>query len=318
MSIVALPLFQRLLAPTPFSDHELVMLIATASSRYKTHYINKRRGRGRREISQPTKEIKFLQRILISTELKELPIHFAAVGYRSKRSILDHARPHASARYLLKLDFKDFFPSLKRNALEHRLSRDTDYSETERWILCNLLCRHKKATGSYQLSIGAPSSPLVSNYLLFEFDERMSEYCNARGVRYTRYADDLAFSTSTPSLLDEVEHEVRRLIEELEYLGLSLNDRKTVNVSTKRRRTLVGLTLSNEGKTSIGREAKRELRVTVYRLSRGLLSPVEVSNLRGRLAFTYSIDPDFVDTLLTNYGYGSIASLENSQLKPTL
>jgi retron-type reverse transcriptase len=255
-----------------------------------------------------------LQRILISTELKELPIHNAAVGYRSHRSIVDHARPHASARYLLKLDFKDFFPSLKRSALEHRLSLDTEYSETERWILCNLLCRRKKATGSNQLSIGAPSSPLISNFLLFEFDERMSEYCSARDVRYTRYADDLAFSTSVPSLLDEVELEVRRLIEELEYLGLSLNDSKTVNVSTKRRRTLVGLTLSNDGKASIGREAKRELRVALYRLSRGLLLPQEVSNLRGKLAFTYSIDPEFVDTLLSHYGFESIARVEHSQI----
>jgi len=309
MSISTTPLFQRLLARSPFSEHELVVLIATAPSRYKTHYIDKRGGRGRREISQPTKEIKFLQRILINHELKDLPVHEAAVGYRQGRSILDHAQPHASARYLLKLDFADFFPSLKRRALEYRLSQDTTYSETERWMLGNLLCRNKKKSDTYQLSIGAPSSPLVSNYLLYEFDTRMLLYCNTKAVRYTRYADDLALSTSVPSVLDDVKVEVCRLIQELEYLGLTLNEAKTVNVSTKRRRTLVGLTLSNDGRASIGREAKRELRLAIHRMCLGTLPPSEVAHLRGRLAFTYAIEPEFVIQLLSRYGFASIADI---------
>jgi len=110
-------------------------------------------------------------------------------------------------------------------------------------------------------------------------------------------------------VLDDVEAEVRRLIQELQYLGLSLNDEKTVNVSTKRRRTLVGLTLSNDGRASIGRAAKRELRLGIYRLRRGLLLPSEVANLRGRLAFTYAIDPEFVSQLLSRYGYESISDI---------
>ena len=310
MSIASTPLFQRMLARSPFSEHELIVLIATAASRYKIHYIEKRGGRGRREIAQPTKEIKFLQRMLVGEELKGLPLHDAAVAYRSGRSILDHAQPHALARYLLKLDFTNFFPSLKWNALKHRLSLDASYSDVELWILKNLLCRRVRGTGTFQLSIGAPSSPHVSNYLLFEFDSRMTEYCGARNVRYTRYADDLAFSTSMPKILDEVEIEVRSLIAELGYLGISLNESKTINVSTKRRRTLVGLTLSNDGRASIGRDVKRELRLAIHRLCFGSLSPPEIANLRGRLAFTYAIDPDFVDQLLSRYGFESIAEIE--------
>jgi hypothetical protein len=313
MSIAAAPLFQRLLARSPFSEHELIVLIATATSRYKVHYIDKRGGRGRREIAQPTKEIKFLQRLLISEELKSLPLHDAAVAYRAGWSIVDHAQPHAGGRYLLKLDFTDFFPSLKWSALAHRLSLDTDYSKVELWILGNLLCRKVKATGSYQLSIGAPSSPHVSNYVLHEFDARIAGFCSGRRVRYTRYADDLAFSTSAPGVLDDVEDEVRRLIAELEYLGLRLNESKTINVSKKRRRTLVGLTLSNDGRASIGRDAKRELRLAVHGATRGSLSPTEIANLQGRLAFTYAIDPDFVDQLLARHGFESIAKIGNSQ-----
>lgn len=287
-----------------------MVLIATASSRYKTHFIDKRGGRGKREISQPTREIKYLQRLLIKQELGSLPVHDAAVGYRPGKSILDHAAPHASARYLLKLDFTDFFPSLKLAALNRRLSIDTSYSATERWMLGTLLCRRVKRTNTFQLSIGAPSSPHISNYLLFEFDTQLTEYCTAHGVRYTRYADDLAFSTSVPNTLDGIEIEVRRLVAELAYLGLSLNESKTINVSTKRRRTLVGLTLSNDGKASIGRDAKRELRSAMHRLSCGSLAPEEIGTLRGKLAFSYAIDRPFVEQLLARYGLASIRDID--------
>lgn len=311
MSIAATPLFQRLLARSPFSEHELIVLIATAPSRYKVHYVEKRGGRGRREIAQPTKEIKFLQRLLVKHELNALPIHDAAVAYRAGLSISDHARPHAQGRYLLKLDFKDFFPSIKWASLAYCLARDTEYTREELWILGNLLCRKAKVSGAHQLSIGAPSSPHISNYVLHEFDSKLTELCSSCGVTYTRYADDLAFSTRTPGTLDAVEQEVRRLLGELEYLELQLNETKSVNVSRKQRRTLVGLTLSNDGHASIGREAKRQLRLAMHRASLGTLPATETANLQGRLAFTYAIDPKFVDELLKRYGFVSIASIGN-------
>lgn len=318
MSIATTPLFQRLLARSPFSEHELIVLIATAPSRYKVHYIEKRGGRGRREIAQPTKEIKFLQRMLVKHELAMLPIHEAAVAYRAGMSIADHARPHAQGRYLLKLDFRDFFPSIKWSSLAYRLVCDTQYTTVELWILGNLLCRKVKATGIHQLSIGAPSSPQISNYVLHEFDSKLADFCRNRGVRYTRYADDLAFSTSTPGILDLVEQEVRHLLIEFSYLGLQLNEEKSVNVSKKRRRTLVGLTLSNDGHASIGREAKRQLRLAIHRAALGRLGPTEVANLRGQLAFVYAIDPAFVSELLARYGFSSIASINPSNTPPGL
>ena len=309
MSIAAAPLFQRLLARSPFSEHELIVLIASASSRYKLHYIEKRGGRGRREIAQPTKEIKSIQRLLIKHELDSLPIHDAAMAYRPGLSIANHAQPHAQGRYLLKLDFKDFFPSIKWKTLAYRLGQDTTYSKVELWILGNVLCRWAKSSGVHQLSIGAPSSPHVSNYVLHEFDSRLTDFCNHHSVRYTRYADDLAFSTNSPGTLDAVENKVRILLDELEYLGLRLNEEKTVNVSTKTRRTLVGLILSNDGHASVGRDTKRKLRVAIHHAAHGTLEPAQIANLRGRLAFTFGIDPEFVGGLLTKYGYASIAQI---------
>ncbi|WP_434108859.1 retron St85 family RNA-directed DNA polymerase [Paraburkholderia caffeinilytica] len=303
-------LFQRILATSPFSARELTVLISTASERYKDHYIEKRHGRGLRLISQPTAELKYLQRKLIQTELADLPCHDAALAYRKGISIKDHAAPHATGRYLLKLDFRDFFPSLKESALRYRLQRDKDFSSGELWMICQLLCRRDKNTGQLQLSIGAPSSPFISNYLLWEFDTALERFCAEVGARYTRYADDLAFSTNTPHVLDLIASRVQEVLNELSYLGLTLNASKTVNVSTKSRRVLVGLVLSNSGVASIGREEKRKLRAMMHALSQGKLLPEEVGQLRGKLAFVQSIDTEFVSTLCTRYGFSKVSDIQ--------
>lgn len=310
MSIETAPLFQRLLARTPFSEKEFVVLIATAPTRYKDHYINKRSGRGKRLISQPTKEIKFLQRLLLKYELSDLPIHEAAMAYRKGISTKQHAEQHASSRYLLKLDFRDFFLSLHESALDYRLVQDTHFSHAERWMICNLLCRRVPKTSIQRLSIGAPSSPFISNYLLHEFDTKLTAFCSSRGVRYTRYADDLALSTSTPHILDLVKDEVQRILAELAYLGVSLNTEKTVNVSRKKRRTLVGLILSNGGKVSVGREEKRRLRAVFHAFSEGKLLPDEIGRLRGKLAYLYGVDPAFVTGLCKKYGVANVGAIE--------
>lgn len=303
------PLFDKLLREGPFSSRELVMIIMTAPERYKNHTIVKRHGRGTRLISQPTAEVKYLQRFIVHKELSSLSLHESAVGFRIGKSILHHAAPHAKAKYLLKLDFKDFFPSLKIGAIHYRLRQDTRFADQELWILGQILCRKDFKTQQLQLSIGAPSSPFLSNYLMFEFDQRMGEFCRAKGVVYTRYADDLAFSTSTPYLLDTVYSEVKKSLNEFGYLGLALNEEKTVNVSTKNRRTLVGLNLANQGTASVGRDEKRKLRAAMHYLSLGHLKASEISILRGKMAFIYGIDPKFVVELCAKYGYSKVSDI---------
>ena len=307
-------LFERLLKATPFSSRELGTLILTAPFRYKDHYIDKRNGRGRRLISQPTKEVKYLQRIVISDVLADLPIHNAAMAYRQGRSIADHAKPHAANRYLLKLDFKDFFPSITAAAISHRLKLDKDYSDEERWILSRILCREDKVTNQLHLSIGAPSSPFISNYILHELDEQIARVCQENQVIYTRYADDLALSSSMPKILNDMQKVIEDLLLKFSYLNLRLNTEKTVNVSKKNKRTLVGLTLANDGATSIGRDVKRLLKAQMHRAWLGNLSPPELSTLKGKLAFTLSIDSNFVQSLCGKYGFTKVSDIK---FKPT-
>lgn len=310
MSLLESELFKRLILLTPFSDRELITLIATAPTRYKDHYIEKRNGRGKRLISQPTKELKYLQKLLISSELGNLAIHPSATAYRPGRSIIDHAAPHASARYLLKLDFKDFFPSITSNIISQCLERDKEYTKTELWLITNILCKNDKFSGSLRLSIGAPSSPFISNYVMRDFDTEIFKISQSKNVVYTRYADDLAFSTSSPRTLEFFKSDVERLLKKTFASNLIINEEKTVSVSKKSRRSLVGLTLSNEGTVSVGRDAKRLIRAQFHKGSKGELRPEEVGALRGRMAFLLSVDPVFVREICARYGFNQVSDID--------
>ncbi|MBI3479211.1 MAG: RNA-directed DNA polymerase [Nitrosomonadales bacterium] len=279
------------------SLHDARVLIFTASRRYKLHYIEKRHGRGKRLIAQPTAEIKLLQRWAIESYLSKLPIHRAATAYRPGRGIKDHAEVHADNRYLLKLDFQDFFPSiLGRHFLMH-LKSHASIADDDAKFLMRLLFRFDRDSQDYVLSIGAPSSPAVSNTIMYDFDNALTDYCKTHDIIYSRYADDLALSTSKPKVLDDAFNFVKQLCKDVPYPRLQLNDTKTVFTSKKHRRQLTGLILTNEGKPSLGREKKRLIRSMAHRFSLSELPDDQILHLRGLLAFAYSIEPLFFSSI---------------------
>src|ERR1700680_1139676 len=95
------------------SEQELMRLVKSAPRRYKVFKIPKRTPGQFREIAQPAKEIKALQYWVMNRVLSKFSVHPAAIGYRQGLNIADNARPHVYGRFLLKLDFRDFFPSIK-------------------------------------------------------------------------------------------------------------------------------------------------------------------------------------------------------------
>jgi RNA-directed DNA polymerase len=281
----------------PLSPKEARVLLVTAPRRYKEHFIEKRNGRGQRLIAQPTAEIKVLQRWVVETFFSELPVHSAAKGYRPGLSIKHHATPHAGKKYLLKLDFKDFFPSIKAVDFLRHLKKHTKLDLGDRRLLVKLLFRSNKSTKALELSIGAPSSPAVSNTIMYEFDRLLTQYCSTIGATYTRYADDLAISTNRPGVLDGARDFVAELCKALKYPKIALNESKTVFTSKQHRRQLTGLILNNQGAISLGREKKRTIRAMAHHYLHNELPVEEVARLRGLLAYSRSVDPEFVKSI---------------------
>ena len=309
-------LIERLQAVFPFSQREIALLIYTAPRRYKIHFIEKRNDRGKRLIAQPTAELKAVQKWIISAYLNQLPVHKAAMAYRPKLGIKDHAQLHASNNYLLKLDFENFFPSIKGSDLQAHLSVHMDKLTLQDQIaLTRLLFRADSNTDRLILSIGAPSSPALSNTVMYDFDLAVANFCEDLGVEYSRYADDLALSTNTPRILESVKTYIESLCKTLKYPSLKINENKTVFTSKKFQRQLTGLILSNSGNASLGRSRKREIRSMAHHFSQGKLSGEEITRLRGLLAFTASIDKEYIHSIERMVGVETFNAIMGRQDK---
>jgi RNA-directed DNA polymerase len=272
----------------------LKTIVRTAPLRYKVFYIPKRSG-GMREVAQPAREVKAIQRWLVGKLETQIPVHVAATAYRTGTSIKLNALTHAESNYLLKLDFRNFFPSITAGDIErHLVLHCSDLYEASAIRLIAYVCSWApQRQPPLRLCIGAPSSPLISNSVMHSFDVQLAAIAESDGVKYTRYADDLALSSKSFGVVDQYAELVASIVRGLDYPRLSLNTAKTVLASRAGRRVVTGVTLTPDFQLSIGRDRKRLIRTMYHRDTLGQLSSEAQQELRGLLAFADSIEPGF-------------------------
>jgi len=291
------------------SERELSALISSAPDRYKVYTIPKRTG-GLREIAHPAFELKVAQRAIVKGILHNLPVHSCATAYRRGSSIRQNAERHAHNRAILKYDFKDFFPSITEKAwLAYCQARDL-MDRADAIAAGRLLFRRPKGGRILRLSIGAPSSPILSNILLNDFDREVHERVSAHKIIYTRYADDMTFSAERTWNLREVDRVLRSVISSLGTPRLVINGAKTVLATPKYHRQVTGLVITLDGRVSLGRDRKRLIRSRVHHFLTGRLSRDQQANLAGVLAFAKDVEPEFYTRLERVYGRDNIEAIK--------
>jgi RNA-directed DNA polymerase len=130
-------------------------------------------------------------------------------------------------------------------------------------------------------------------------------------VNYTRYADDLTFSSPKANVLGKVEAKVAALCRAIESPRLAINSKKTVRASKKMSRRVTGLVLTNDNKVSLGHSEKRRIRASVHSFAIGRLNQELCLQLRGVLAYVNSVEPDFLKRLSRKYGAETIRQIQN-------
>ncbi|WP_131829602.1 retron St85 family RNA-directed DNA polymerase [Teichococcus deserti] len=291
-------------------------IMLTAPVRYKEFHIVKKSG-GLRKISQPAREVKLLQRIATKILLNQLPVHPCATAYRINSGLLNNVKPHAKNSQILKLDLKEFFPSLRLVDWYQYCRRNfMNISSEDITLAGRLFFRKTPKKVSLRLAIGAPSSPSMSNILMYEFDTLVHKYCLTENIVYTRYADDMTFSAPRTGYLVGVIKNVSRIIRKLKSPNLEINSGKTVYATQKYKRSITGLILANNGSITIGRDAKRLTRARVHHAIKGRLTEDEIIKLSGYLSFIMSVEPSFVYTLQVKYGAHQINQILHASLTP--
>lgn len=245
--------------------------------KYKTFDVPKRGG-GLRTISAPTPELKLLQRRLsdvlnmcaVDVENSTGRINFSAHGFKINRSILTNAAVHRNKRFVFNVDLKDFFPTISAKRIRGYLINDKYYKVAPEvaTTIAHIACRDGLLTQ------GAPSSPVISNLIAGILDFHLTRLAKNCGCRYTRYADDITFSTNKKDFPKEIARLVAgqenkwelggALIKLISKSGFEINHAKTRMQYKNSRQQVTGLVVNK--KLNVTEEYRKLARAYVFSL----------------------------------------------------
>lgn len=217
---------------------------------YKQITIKKKNG-GDRTINAPDYTLLFVQQNINNEILVKLPVSKYATAYKKGARLTGNAEPHVGKRYLLKLDITDFFGSIRFEQV-YSAAFNTKYFPKFIGVTLTKFCCLNGV-----LPQGAPTSPALSNLVMKNFDDSIGNWCEKRGISYTRYCDDMTFSSDKP--LYAVYSKAKFM---LQNMGFELNERKTHFITSTCRQTVTGLTVNE--KVTVSREYRRSLRQELH------------------------------------------------------
>jgi RNA-directed DNA polymerase len=251
-----------------------------AAQKYTTFEIPKRNG-GQRTINAPVPHLKGLQRKLadllqdcldeINTarKLKDRASH----GFKRKRSIITNARQHRNRRWVLNIDLEDFFPSINFGRVRGFFIKNRDFQlpENVATVLAQIACQDNS------LPQGSPCSPVISNLVAHLLDMRLVKLGRSARCTYSRYADDLTFSTNTKEFPPEIARPSGdqgptahlwlpgdALHDAIHQSGFSINTKKTHFMYRTSRQKVTGLVVNK--KINVQWEYRHTVRAMVNKL----------------------------------------------------
>lgn len=234
--------------------------------RYQSFTIKKKSG-ANRTIHAPVKGLKSILRSLNFVLQCIYEPHEAATGFVLEKSIVDNARKHVGQHYVLNMDLKDFFHSFDRNRVKMGFMYEQFNLNGEKEPLAFLLaslCTHPfEIDGEVKtvLPQGSPTSPTITNILCYKLDRRLTGLANRFGVTYTRYADDITFSSPHNIYKDEAFNtELKRIIEDDQKLVI--NPKKTRLQKSGYRQEATGLIVND--KVNVRRRYVKQIRMWLY------------------------------------------------------
>lgn len=290
-------------------------IVEKAPENYRRYKIAKASG-GFRWIYHPAKETKAAQVAAVNLLDYGLLISSSAYGYVRglKRPLYRNAEMHKDKKFLLKLDFNNFFPSIMPKDFVGICSGKLRFGgallveEDFEFLTKLFFVFNSNMRLQWFLGIGAPSSPFVSNWVMSDLDRNISSLAERFGVVYTRYADDLCFSSDNKDVLLSFETKVKTLVIQTDSPRLSFNDKKRRFASKNTKRRICGLTLTHLGEVKLPRDFKRKVRTLIYKYKKKELDEDSVQVLGGYLGYIKDSDPEYLNNLSIKFGANAILS----------
>lgn len=246
---------------------------AAAPLDHYQHFTIPKKSGGTRKISSPKAKLRAAQSWLLANVLNKVPVHDAAMAFRPKRNIAHNAQIHAGANVIVRIDFEDFFPSITFKRVKW-MFQSLGFNEGVSTIFALISTeaprveltldgqKHFVAVTERFLPQGACTSPSITNILCRVLDKRLEGAAQKLGFVYTRYADDLVFSSKAEKCDARAMRDLATTI--INDEKFEINAEKTAILRTKGRQTVTGLVInaqnSDAGKPRVSRRDIRKFR----------------------------------------------------------
>lgn len=219
---------------------------------YVSYQIKKRNG-SLREINAPKFNLKVVQRrfadYLLWNRKTDLNVSH---GFELKRNISTGASKHVGKEVVINIDIKDFFQSINKTMIENAVLEKFPYTKEIENIV--ELVSYKN-----HLPTGAPTSPVISNYVCEKLDLDLIKFCYENNLTYTRYADDLTFSTNQKMHYKTLVNKISKILDQYEF---KLNEKKTKIYKKSYRQEVTGLVVNE--KVNLTREFRYNLKALFF------------------------------------------------------
>lgn len=243
--------------------------------KYREFEIPKKLG-GSRLIKAPHPQLSLLQRRLsellyecVAEHKKKIKLFWrSSYGFQKGRTIVSNAEIHRRRRFVFNIDLEDFFGTINFGRVRGFFIHDRTFSlnPAVATIIAQIACHNNS------LPQGSPCSPVVSNLVGNILDTRMLALANHNRCTYSRYADDITFSTNEVLFPDQVAVNVhgsewvigKKLRAEIEGAGFRLNDQKTRMSLHRSRQTVTGLVVN--AKANVNQNYYRAVRSMCHAL----------------------------------------------------
>ncbi len=303
---------------------------------YRVFRVKKRARPGRgssaprryRTICIPTPVLMRTQRWIAQNILNVLPTHEASYAFTLRRDLVGAANRHAGCKWLIKMDVRHFFESIE----EHRIYRifvGLGYTSLLSFEMARLCTRVHSIPASSNgadalgapyrhlpeghLPQGAPTSPMLANLAVHELDKELTKLAQIREWTYTRYADDLAFSTINATTRGQAMELAKLAERELINFGLKANRQKTSITPPGARKILLGVLVDRETprltkafrnniETHLFALTNPKIGVAAHRANRAFASTIGMRrHLSGLIAFAHHVDPAYAAKLYADF-----------------
>lgn len=297
---------------------------------YHEFKVPKASGSSSRTIAAPLPELAKAQRWLLDNTLARSNPGHGSFAYQRGVAVKDCAQVHLGARWLVKLDLRDFFSSIDERRVA-KIFRMTKTDEETSVMLAKLCTRvpfpanSRKRFAPGLLPQGAPTSGMLANLVAHNLDLSLSRLARMQELRYTRYSDDITFSSTSEFSRAKGEHVIRSARDHIARNNFVMNERKTRICPPGSRLLVMGLLVDSE-RVRLSQQFKRRLEwhlygckkfgVRQYSSSKGF-SEVEnyLLHVDGLFAHAMHVEPEWTQPLTQDW-YASRASIkpENSPL----